>query len=112
MPRLVHEIDSAGIETTIDYDGSSLEVKQHVATRYDQNVLDKCKEVRSIHQVGRHYRWAAETPLLLNKKWQREFVEKGYDKTMKWGEFKAMKLNSREYQNLRCGYKRSGSMKL
>ena len=96
----------------IDADGDGFTLIEFTPDEVETEILDNCARMRSLHQNSRsHFKHAGQIPIGLHAVWKKEWREK-YSDTWTWQTFLAMKLNSREYENLRTGHKRGGSMKL
>lgn len=96
----------------IDHDGDGFTLIEFTPDSVEKEILDSCAQLRSLHQNSKsHFKHAGRVPIGLHAIWKKEWREK-YRETWTWQTFLAMKLNSREYEHLRTGYKRGGSMTL
>lgn len=96
----------------IDNDGNGFTTVEFTPSKVENEILDSCAKLRGIQQNSKGgLRHAARVPIGLHQQWRKEWEEK-YRDTWEWMTFKVMKLNSREFQNLRTGHKDSGGMKL
>jgi len=105
------DVSPAGILHYVESDENGFHSIEHTPTVVEEEILDECAKLRGLHQdTGKGFKLAAKVPLLTHQQWKQEW-RKVADKWA-WPTFLAMKLNSNEFQNLRVGHKRSGSMKL
>jgi len=96
----------------IDHDGNGFYAVEHTPTHIESEILDNCARMRSMHQIsGSAFKHAAHIPINTYMAWKKEWRENHSD-TWSWATFEAMKLNNRDFEKLRTGYKRGGSMKL
>ncbi len=112
--RLLLDVSPTGVQHSIeiDHDGDGFTAIEFTPTRIEDEILDECAKLRSLHQSKKGgFQLAAKVPINTHTAWKKEWREK-YRDTWTWPTFLAMKLNSREFQDFRVGYKRSGSMKL
>lgn len=112
--RILLEKSETGVEhyVDIDSDGEGFTAIEYTPGHVEQSILDSCHAVRDLRQSSKaSLRFAARTPIGLNALWRKEWEEKYQDK-FTWMTFKVMKLNSREYENLRTGGKDGKPMKL
>lgn len=109
--KLLLDISPTGVQHSIESDENGFYTVEHTPTVVEDEILDECSRLRSLHQRKGTFQLAAKVPILTHEMWKQEWHTK-YRETWTWPTFLAMKLNSREYQNLRVGHKRSGSMKL
>jgi hypothetical protein len=95
----------------IENDGDSFVAVEYTPTSIENQILDDCARKRSMFQRKSAFQHAAQIPINTYNIWKKEWRE-NYARTMPWSQFEVMKLNSRDNEKLRTGYKRSGSKKL
>ncbi len=101
---LLLDVTPGGVEhrAHVEDDGETLITSEFQSTAAEKHILDDCQRMRGLaHRRGTAFQFAGRIPLVLHQLWKREFQRDGYIKTMTWGSFLAMKLNSRDYANLR-----------
>lgn len=109
--KLLLDLSPTGVQHSIESDEDGFFAVEHTPTIVENEILDECAKLRGLHQKQHGaFRLAAKVPILTHEMWKQEW-HKVKDKWT-WPTFLAMKLNSREFANLRVGHKRSGSMKL
>ena len=111
--RLLLDTSPTGVthSVEIDDDGGGFVAIEHTPTRIESAILDDCARKRSLHQRKSAFQHAAQIPINTYNAWKKEWRE-NYARTMSWSTFEVMKLNSRDNERLRTGFKRSGSKKL
>lgn len=110
--RLGNSVTGVQHSVEIDHDGDGFTLVEFTPDSVEREILDDCSRLRSLHQNSRAtFKHAGKVPIGLHAIWRKEWREH-YSDTWTWQTFLAQKLNSREFQNLRTGYKRNGSMKL
>jgi hypothetical protein len=110
--KLLLDLSPTGVQHSIETDEDGFYAVEHTPTVVEDEILDECSKLRSLHQrKGGGFQLAAKVPILTHTLWKQEWHAKHRDKWT-WPTFLSMKLNSREFCNLRVGHKRSGSMKL
>ena len=105
---------STGVQHSveIDHDGNGFTAVEFTPTRIENEILDTCKTLRGMSQRrGAGLQHAARIPVNTYQAWRKEWQDH-YSQHMTWQTFEVMKINSRDNEKLRTGYKRSGSMKL
>jgi hypothetical protein len=108
--KLLLDISPTGVQHSIESDENGFYAIEHTPTVVEDAILDECAKLRGLYQRKSNFQLAAKVPVLTHEMWKQEW-SKVRDKWT-WPTFLAMKLNSREFSNLRVGFKRSGSMKL
>ena len=114
MTRKIHlETSPTGVQHSveIDSDGDGFYAVEHTPSSVENEILDECSRLRALHQRGRVFQHAAKIPINTYMAWKKEWREH-YSDVFTWQTFEVMKLNSRDFKNLRTGYKRSGSKRL
>lgn len=114
MKSFVLDVSPTGVyhKAHIANDGSEMVIEEYTPTSVENQILDECARLRSLHQTtGRGMKLAAKIPSNTHAAWKKEWREK-YSQVYTWSTFIAMKLNSRENEKFRVGHKRGGSMKL
>lgn len=113
MQEFLLDISPTGVHhrAHISHDGDELILEEYTPTLIENEILDSCARLRSLHQTGRHFQHAARIPINTYHAWKKEWREKFSDK-FTWQTFEAMKLNNRDNCNLRTGFKRGGSKRL
>ncbi len=110
--RFLLDVSPTGVQHSveIDSDGDGFNAIEFTPTRVEDEILDECAKLRTLHQ-SKHgaFQLAAKIPINTHTAWKKEWREK-YGDTWTWPTFLAMKLNNRENVNLRVGHKRSGAM--
>ena len=112
--RILLDKAETGVEhyVDIDSDGNGFTTVEYTPGHVEQTILDSCHAVRDLRQSGKSkMRLAARVPIGVHALWRKEWEEK-YQDTWSWMTFKVMKLNSRDYENLRTGGKDGKPMKL
>ena len=113
--RFLLQVSPTGVihEAHINADGNELIVSEHTPTRIENEILDHCHKLRGLVQNRRSsFQHAATIPIQQHTRWKQEWRAK-YAQVMTWQTFLASKLNSRDFEYLRTGHKRSGrGMKL
>lgn len=111
--RFPLEVSPTGVQHSVDVDENGFTYIEHTPTHIESEILDECAKLRTLRQnKGGAFQLAAKVPINTHTMWKREWREKHSD-TWTWQTFLAMKLNSRENENLRVGHQRSGKgMKL
>ena len=112
--RLLLDVSPTGVQhfAQVEDEGDTLILVEHTPTRIENEILDSCSRLRRLHQTkGRALQHAARIPINTYQAWRKEWREK-YADVFTWQTFEVMKLNSRDNEKLRTGYKRSGSKKL
>ena len=111
--RFQLETSVTGVQHSVDVDENGFTYIEHTPTSVEDIILDECAKLRALRQrkTGA-FQLAAKVPINTHAQWKKEWREK-YKDTWTWQTFLAMKLNSREYENLRVGHQRNGKgMKL
>lgn len=112
--KFLLDVSETGVQHSIeiDNDGDGFTAIEFTPTRIENEILDSCATLRGLHQnKASSFKHAARIPINTYNMWKEEW-RKHYSQTYTWQQFEAMKLNSRDFENLRTGHKRSGSMKL
>jgi hypothetical protein len=101
---LLLDVTPGGVEhrAHVQDDGDTLITSEFQSTRVESHILDDCQRLRGLsHRKGTAFQFAGRVPLVLHQQWKKEFRTQGYANTMTWPAFLAMKLNSRDFSNLR-----------
>ena len=111
--RILLDVSPAGIRNYVDVDEHGFTSIEHTPSFVENEILDECARIRALRQNTKGaFRLAAKVPLNTHAGWKKEWREK-YKDVWTWQTFLAMKLNSRDYENLRVGHQRSAKgMKL
>lgn len=110
--KLLLDVAPTGVQHSIDTDEDGFYAVEHTPTIVEDEILDECAKLRGLHQTGTgNLKLAAKVPILLYYQWKKEWREK-YSDTWSWPVFETMKINNRDHEKMRTGYKRGGSMKL
>jgi hypothetical protein len=112
--RIRLENSPTGVQHSIDIDpdGNGFTSIEYTPGHVEKEILDSCHAIRDLRQPKTaSLRFAARTPIGLHQIWRKEWEEK-YRDTWTWMTFKVMKLNSRDFENLRTGGKDGKAMKL
>jgi hypothetical protein len=110
--KLLLDYSPTGVQHSIETDENGFYAVEHTPTVVEDEILDECSKLRSLHQrKSGGFQLAAKVPILTHTMWKQEWRTK-YRDTWTWPTFLSMKLNNRDNQNLRVGFKRSGAMKL
>jgi len=111
--RILLDTSPTGVQHSIEFEGDSMYTVEYTPTEVENEILDSCQRMRSLHQrkTQAGFQHAARIPINTYMAWKKEWRE-GYAHTMTWQQFEVMKLNSRDNSKLRTGFKRGGSKKL
>ena len=114
--KLLLDVAPTGVEhyAIVEDDGNTLVTVEHTPTRIESEILDTCAQMRSLHQrPGARLQHAARIPINTYEQWRKEWhAERMRGSSITWQQFEVAKLNNRDYENLRTGYKRGGSKRL
>lgn len=108
MGKRLLDVSPTGVQhyAEVDGDGDELTLIEYTPTEVEDEILESCDQMRSLHQNGRaQLQHAARIPTNTYQQWKREYRESGAWKTLTWGQFEVMKLNSRDNCRLRTGRK-------
>lgn len=106
--KLLLDVAPTGVQHSveIDHDGGGFYAVEHTPSWVENKILDDCARLRSLHQRRSAFQHAAQIPINTYYQWKREWRER-YSQVFTWSTFEIMKLNSRDYANLRTGHQRS-----
>ena len=105
--RLLLDRSPTGVEHYVHVDPDGFTYEEHTPTHIESQILDDCARMRSLAQNNNSaFKLAARIPINTHAGWKKEWREK-YSDTWTWQTYLAMKLNSRDYENLRVGHQRS-----
>lgn len=107
MRKILLDVSPTGVQHYAHVSDDELITEEFTPTSVENIILDSNAELRNHHFVNKKaaFRHAARIPINTYMIWKKKFRDEGYWKTMKWGEFEIMMLNSSDHSKLLTGVK-------
>ena len=107
MRKILLDVSPTGVQHYAHVSDDELITEEFTPTAVENLILDGNAELRNHGIVNKKsmFRHAARIPINTYYGWKKKYRTEGYAKTMTWGEFEIMMLNSRDHGKLLTGVK-------
>lgn len=105
MRKILLDVSPTGVQHYAHVSDDELITEEFTPTSIEKLILDSTAELRNHGVQSRKsmFRHAARIPINTFYIWKKKYRTEGYDKTMTWGEFEIMMLNSSSNTKLLTG---------